>query len=195
VDFLLVLLVFGVILIAELPDKSMFAALVLSTKLPPRYVFLGAAAAFAVHVIIAIMAGSVLSLLPGRLLDVIVAAVFVIGAVLLLRESRQPPETAEDADAIDTGHRGAWPAMAASFGVIFLGEWGDITQLTTANLAAKYDSPVLVGIGAVLGLWTAAFLGIAVGKTLLTKISSSLLLRIGAAVFAVFAAISVIDAV
>src|ERR1022692_3493491 len=42
--------VFPVIFIGELPDKTMFASLVLSTHGRPLRVWLGAAAAFAVHV-------------------------------------------------------------------------------------------------------------------------------------------------
>jgi len=39
--------------------------------------------------------------------------------------------------------------------VVFVAEWGDITQFTTANLAARYD-PLLVFAGATLGLWAVA---------------------------------------
>ena len=56
-----------------------------------------------------------------------------------------------------------WRVAGASFAVVFAAEWGDITQITTANLAAHYGNPVSVGIGAVLALWLLAGLAIAVG--------------------------------
>src|SRR5579884_2267960 len=79
----IIAIVFGVIFIAELPDKSMFASLVLGTRFPKRYVWTGAAAAFLVHVTIAVAAGHLMTLLPHRLLEAIVGGLFLIGAGLL----------------------------------------------------------------------------------------------------------------
>ena len=194
-DLLLILLVLVVILVAELPDKTMFALLVLSTKFPARYVFLGAAAAFVVHVAIAVSAGSLLGLLPQTVLKLIVAGLFLIGALLLLRESFQSED--QDGDAAESAEalpRSARAGISSSFGIIFIGEWGDITQLTTANLAARYEDPVAVGIGAVLGLWCAALIGITVGRTLIRYVSAHLLQRVGAAIFLALAVISLGEA-
>jgi putative Ca2+/H+ antiporter (TMEM165/GDT1 family) len=47
-----------------------------------------------------------------------------------------------------------------SFLVILAAEFGDLTQFVTANLAAKYQDPLSVGLGAVLGLWAVAALAI-----------------------------------
>src|SRR5262249_36786092 len=77
--------VFAVIFTAELPDKTALASLLLGSRYRPSWVFAGVAAAFAVHVGLAIAAGSVLALLPHRPLEIIVAALFALGAVLLLR--------------------------------------------------------------------------------------------------------------
>jgi putative Ca2+/H+ antiporter (TMEM165/GDT1 family) len=62
VNLALVLTTFAVILPAELPDKSMLASLVLGTRYRPLPVFLGVAAAFAVHVCVAVAIGGVLAL-------------------------------------------------------------------------------------------------------------------------------------
>src|SRR5882757_4860672 len=80
----LLLLVFGIIFASELPDKSMFATLVLGTKYRALYVWIGAAAAFLTHVIIAVLAGQVLTLLPHRVVETIVAILFLAGALLIL---------------------------------------------------------------------------------------------------------------
>ena len=189
-----VIVVFAIVLIAELPDKTMFASLMLGTRFAARWVFLGAAAAFLVHVVLAVTAGSLLGLLPHRLLESIIAALFLIGAGLMWHASRQGQEDEEDAAAKRAG-TSAWAGVGSSFAVIFIGEWGDITQIATANLAAKYHDPVAVGIGAVLGLWAAALLAITVGQTLLRYLSVTLLHRIGAVVFLGFAGYSVVAAV
>src|SRR6201993_2225243 len=77
--------VFAVISTAELPDKTALASLILGSRYRPTWVFTGVAAAFAVHVGLAIAAGSLLALLPHRPVEIVVAAAFAIGAVLLLR--------------------------------------------------------------------------------------------------------------
>src|SRR6201994_4265703 len=59
--------VFGVVFVAELPDKTALASLVLGTRYRPVFVFAGAAAAFVGHVVLAVSAGSVLSALAASL--------------------------------------------------------------------------------------------------------------------------------
>jgi Ca2+/H+ antiporter, TMEM165/GDT1 family len=194
VSLLLALLVFAIVLLAELPDKTMFASLVLGTRFAPRWVFLGAASAFLVHVIIAVSAGSLLGLLPHRELESIVAALFLLGAGFMLHASRSE-EQGEEAAAAARAGTSAWAGITSSFVVIFVGEWGDITQIATANLAAKYHNPIAVGVGAALGLWTAALLAITAGRTLLRYASVTLLHRAGAVVFLGFATFSIASAI
>jgi Ca2+/H+ antiporter, TMEM165/GDT1 family len=168
--------------LAELPDKSMFASLVLGTRYRPSWVWAGAAAAFAVHMAMAVTAGRLLALLPQRVVDAVVAGLFVAGSGYLWATSLRPGHR-DDADAARQGG----PALsflqvaAASFGVVFLAEWGDITQLTTANLAARYD-PFLVFAGATLGLWAVAAVAVSVGAKSLQLIPMTWIRRITAAI-------------
>jgi Ca2+/H+ antiporter, TMEM165/GDT1 family len=168
--------------LGELPDKSLFASLVLGTRYRPLYVWVGAAAAFTVHAGIAVTAGRLLALLPRHLVDGVVATLFLAGAVYLLVSSfrqRQP----EDLDAARQGGPPATFARVAgtSFAVVFLAEWGDITQLTAANLAAKYD-PLSVFVGATLGLWAVAALAVTVGAKSLNFIPMPWVQRITAVI-------------
>jgi putative Ca2+/H+ antiporter (TMEM165/GDT1 family) len=190
---LLVLSVFAIILIAELPDKSMFASLLLGTRYSAWPVFLGTAAAFTIHVAIAVAAGGALTLLPHRVVEIIVMLLFLGGALYLLlgRERETAEAGARDASSV-RGPRSRWQVAGASFAVIFLGEWGDITQITTANLAARYDDPYSVGVGALLGLWAASALAVVGGRTLLRRIDASLLRRIGGLILLGFAAYSAV---
>lgn len=156
---------FGIIGLAELPDKSMVATLIMATRSRPLWVWLGASAAFLVHVCIAVAAGGALTLLPRRLVDGIAAALFAAGALLLLWDrgfGEEPVEKAVEKPL----PRVATGVIGRAFAVIFVGEWGDITQITTANLTARYDSPLSVGIGAALGLLAVAGLGVTAGRVL-----------------------------
>jgi Ca2+/H+ antiporter, TMEM165/GDT1 family len=197
VNFGVLFLVAGVIFLAELPDKSMFASLVLGTRYRALYVWLGVASAFLVHVIIAVAAGGVLHLLPHRLVEAVVAVLFLLGAGLVLFGGEEEDETEEGAE-VDADELAAapsfWRVYLTSFTVIFIGEWGDITQIATANYAAKYD-PVTVGIGAVLGLWLVSGLGVTVGAKLLRYVPITLMQRITALILAVFAVISAVAAI
>jgi putative Ca2+/H+ antiporter (TMEM165/GDT1 family) len=208
--------VFGVVFVAELPDKTALASLVLGTRYRPGQVFVGVAAAFAVHVAIAIVAGSLLGLLPHRLLEVVVGVLFLVGAVLMLRRKDEPAEepTADVvgepmADGVGGGGvatqaltkpatktvKGFWRVAGTSFLVLFVAEFGDLTQIATANLAARYDDPLAVGVGAVLGLWAVGGLAIVGGRQLLRLVPMVWITRVAAAVMAVLAVVSLVSAV
>jgi putative Ca2+/H+ antiporter (TMEM165/GDT1 family) len=179
--------VFGVIFLAELPDKTALASLVLGSRYRPLWVFTGIAAGFAVHVGLAIAAGSVLGLLPHRPLEIIVAALFAIGAVLLLRGRH-----GDDDEHVELHGRepGFWRVALTSFMVILVAEFGDLTQIATATLAARYHDPASVATGAVLGLWAVGGLAIVGGRGLLKLIPLTWISRIAAAVMLVLAGIS-----
>lgn len=184
-------LVFSIILVAELPDKSMFATLVLGSRLPAFYVWLGAASAFLVQVIIAVAAGKLLTLLPHRVMELIIAALFFGGAMLLFfgKHGLEEPGTPKT-----PASHSPLKVFATAFSIIFIGEWGDITQIATANYAAKYHDPLSVGIGATLGLWTAAALAIVAGNKVLNLIPPKTLLRFMGLVMLIFAVLSLISA-
>ena len=188
-----VLTTFVVIFPAELPDKSLFASLVLGTRFRPLPVFCGVAAAFAVHVVIAVSVGGVFSLLPERLVLFVVAALFAGGSALLLA-GREDDEEAAEASRTVADQRPVRVALA-SFGVVFVGEWGDITQITTANLAARYGDPVSVGLGALLALWSVAALALTVGRGLVQRVPTRLVRRLTGVVLAVLAAVTLVEAV
>jgi putative Ca2+/H+ antiporter (TMEM165/GDT1 family) len=166
VDPYLVFITFPVIFVGELPDKTMFASLVMATKGRPRQVWLGAAAAFAAHVAIAVTLGVALfAVLPKHVLDGLVAAMFLLAAIYAWRESTKADDQVTKPK---TSKRGA---VLTAFIVIFLAEWGDLTQILTANLAAKYHAVLPVAIGSVLALWAVAGIAVASGQTLLRLVN------------------------
>jgi putative Ca2+/H+ antiporter (TMEM165/GDT1 family) len=198
-DLAVLLTVFGLIFVGELPDKTALAALVMGSRYRASWVFSGIAAAFLMHVVIAVALGQLLSLAPRRIVEFVVGFLFLVGAFLLLRESRESEDLHRDdaeaeraaaklADRPPTFRRVAGTA----FGVIAVAEFGDLTQILTANLAAKYHDPLTVGVGAVLALWAVGGLAIVGGKGLLKVIPLSLITKLAALVMAGLAAYSVV---
>ena len=174
--------VFPVIFFGELPDKTMFASLVMATKGRPRQVWLGAAGAFVVHVAIATTVGvGLFKLLPHRTVDGVVAVLFLFGAVYAWREGAHDKERLVEREAA------AHQVVTTAFIVIFLAEWGDLTQILTANLAAHYHAPLSVGVGAVAALWTVAALAVVSGQSLLRWIDIRTVRRITAVVLVALA--------
>jgi putative Ca2+/H+ antiporter (TMEM165/GDT1 family) len=181
---------FAVVLPAELPDKTILACLILSSRYRPSFVFGGAATAFLAQVIIAVAAGGALSLLPHHVIEACAAGVFVVGAVLLWRMQGEKQDEEDDDSGRDGARSGFWPVFGTAFAVVFLAEFGDLTQFLTVSLAARFHDPVSVGIGATLGLWVAAGIAVTVGWRLLKLIPMQWLTRGAAVVMLVLAATS-----
>jgi putative Ca2+/H+ antiporter (TMEM165/GDT1 family) len=189
-----VLAAFVLVLPVELPDKTLFASLVLATRFPPLPVFVGVGTAFGLQVAIAVTAGSLLSLLPGALVSAVVAVLFLTGAVLLWREARKGAE-GEEAAAEARENTSFVRAAAISFGVLFAAEWGDLSQLATAGLAARYAEPVSVFVGSWAALLVISGLAAFLGRKLADRLPVALLHRIAAGLVLVFAVVAVIETV
>ena len=184
--------VFAIIFLAELPDKTALASLILGSRYRPTYVFAGVAAAFTVHVGLAIAAGSLIGLLPHRALEIVVSVLFAAGAVLLLRGRT---EEGSDEHVELYGEPGFGKIAWTGFAVIAVAEFGDLTQVATATLAARYHDPLAVGVGAVLGLWAVAAVAIAGGRTLLKVIPLTWISRAAAVAMLAMAGISLAAAI
>ncbi|EST37209.1 membrane protein [Streptomycetaceae bacterium MP113-05] len=183
---------FGVVILAELPDKTALAGLVLGTRYRASYVFAGVAAAFTVHVALALAAGSVLTLLPGRLVDAFVGVLFLAGAAfLVLKHDDGEDEAGVKAPSAQT----FWKVAGSGFTLILVAEFGDLTQIMTANLAARYDDWLSVGVGALLALWAVAAIGILGGRTLMKYVPLALITKVAAAVMCLLGVYSLYEAV
>ncbi|HEY1920188.1 MAG TPA: TMEM165/GDT1 family protein [Streptosporangiaceae bacterium] len=179
---------FVITFLAELPDKSMFASLVLGTRYRPGWVWAGVAAAFTVHMAIAVTAGQLLTMLPHRAVQGATAGLFLAGSAYLWIAGVRSGQY-DGADAARQGGPPAsfWRVAATSFGVVFVAEWGDITQVTAANLAARYGAlPVFVG--ATLGLWAVTAVAVTVGAKSLERIPQRWIQRTTATILAALGA-------
>ena len=191
---------FALIFAVELPDKTFVATIVLATRFPHLAVWAGVSAAFLVQTVVAILAGGLIELAPHRVVLAVSAAMFAIGAVLLLRGSSDEDEAQESAEeeaeieqkagARKTGLR----AALACFVILFAAEWGDLSQILTVTLIARYHDPLSVGLGAFLALSTVTALGVVVGRTLTRYVRLSVIRRIGGSVCAVLAVVAAAEA-
>lgn len=193
-DPLLVLTVFAVVFVGELPDKTAVASLVLGARYRPVPVLVGVCAAFALHVTVAAAAGQLVAALPHRPVAIGTSLLFVIGAVVLLRSDPDDAVASGERNAAGVrGTRTTRRTIAGAFGVVLVAEFGDLTQVLTATLAARYGDPLSVGTGAVLALWAVAALAVTLGRSLLQIVPLRQVQQVAAVVLLAMAALALID--
>jgi len=190
-------IVFGLIFLIELPDKTFIATLVMSTRFRPLLVWIGVTAAFFVQTLVSVLIGGVLTKLPKTPIEIFATLMFLIGGFLLLRGAgkadEEEAETEEEFDAKTAKGRDlrGWHVVSLCFGILFLAEWGDLSQILTASLVLKYQDPVSVFVGAFLALATVSGLAAVLGRVLLRKMRLSTLRRIGGVVCLLLATLSI----
>jgi Ca2+/H+ antiporter, TMEM165/GDT1 family len=180
-DLRLFATVFGVIFVAELPDKTALAALLLATRYKPLPVFLGSALALMVQSVVAVAAGGLFSLLPARPVHIGAGVLLLVSAVVMWR--RKSPETTDVVPVEEKRAPTFFRAFSSTFALIFVAEWGDLTQLSTAALAARYKSPLTVFSAATLALWLVAGLAVLVGNRAGALMNPEVTKRVAAVVF------------
>ncbi|HAP77514.1 MAG TPA: hypothetical protein DCR14_15720 [Acidimicrobiaceae bacterium] len=183
---------FAAVFIAELPDKTMVASLVLTTRFHrPFAVWVGVCTAFAMHVVLAVSIGSLLKRLPDTPVKLAVAALFLIGGFLLLRGDDD--DDADDAAAGDASLSFGKVALTAA-SVVGLAEFGDLTQLATAGLATQYSAPVAVALGAWCALASVAGLAVTAGKWITRHVPLHLVQRVAGVLFVGFGVFTAVSA-
>ena len=189
-DLVAIVVAFGTIFVVELPDKTFLATLVLATRYRPLLVWIGVSMAFAVQTVVAVLLGHAASFLPDDLVRGVAAGMFLLGSVLLYREGRAHHQsTGEEYVAHARDVHGVRQVLAC-FLVLFAAEWGDLSQLFTITLVARYKDPVGVFIGALGALVTVSALAVLAGRQLLRWISLHVLHYLGAAVCLVLALVT-----
>ncbi|HVH94961.1 MAG: TMEM165/GDT1 family protein [Nocardioidaceae bacterium] len=196
-DLVVIAISFAAIFVVELPDKTFIAALVLSTRYRPLAVWIGVGLAFGVQTVVAVTAGALATLLPDVLIKSVAIAIFLIGAVVLFRTApsadAEEKEQEEEYAARATEPKTFLRAAAASFVVLFAAEWGDLSQLLTISLVAKYHDHISVFIGAWSALLVVSGLAVLAGRVLLRYMRLSVLHYIGAAVCLILAVVTLVE--
>jgi putative Ca2+/H+ antiporter (TMEM165/GDT1 family) len=194
VDLAVIAVAFGAIFLVELPDKTFVAALVLATRYRPAAVWIGVGLAFLVQTAIACTVGQVVTYLPQRVVESFAALIFLVGAVLLLREAPRAEvveaETEEEYAAKASSPKSGLAAVGASFLVLFAAEWGDLSQLLTISLVGRYHDAWSVFVGAWGALLLVSGLAVVAGRFLLLHMRLSTIHYVGAAVCLLLAAVT-----
>lgn len=198
-EFVIVALTAFILIVpVELPDKTFVATLVLSTRYPPLPVWLGVVAAFGVQCAVAAGAGHLLAQLPRRPVALVAAALFAVGALVMLRGARRAAaaereQEREYADKVPAG-RGGWRAFGASFVVLFTAEWGDLSQLLSAGLIASGRPALPVFLGSWAALAVVSGVAVLLGRWLLRRVSLAIVRYVAAAVCGTLAVITAASA-
>jgi putative Ca2+/H+ antiporter (TMEM165/GDT1 family) len=192
-DLAALFLTFGAIFVVELPDKTFLATLVLSTRYRPILVWLGVGAAFAVQTTVAVLLGHAASFLPDDVVKVVALVLFLTGAVILVREGRGHQQDSGDEFAVHGKDATGFRAVLASFLVLFAAEWGDLSQLLTISLVARYEAPLSVFIGALGALLLVSGLAVLAGRTLLRYVALHVLHYVGAGVCLLLATLTLVE--
>jgi len=184
---------FSAIFLAELPDKTMIATLLLSTHFRRRLpVWGGVTLGYAVHVLLAVFFGTALSQLPTTPIHILVGLLFLIGGYLTWRAgSSDDHEDTSKWSASMSNARVVWTAAS----VILVAEFGDLTQLATAGFAARFDDPIAVGIGSIAALSSVSGLAVLAGGWLQKKVPLKKIQRAAAVLFALIGIVTLVSAV
>jgi putative Ca2+/H+ antiporter (TMEM165/GDT1 family) len=194
-----ILTAFVLVVPIELPDKTFVATLVLATRYRPLAVWIGVGLAFAVQTLVAVTLGRAVAALPHRPVSAVAAALFLVGGVILLHGARRADqeeaeteaEYADKARSPATGLR----AVTTSFVILFVAEWGDLSQLLTAGLVVRGGHPVSVFVGAWAGLLLVSAVGAVAGRWLLGRVRLATIRRVGGVLCLVLAAITALQTV
>lgn len=174
---------FSLIFVAELPDKTAFATLMMATHGRSSAIFVGVALAFLVQSLVAVAFGSLIGLLPEKWVH-LGAGIFFLGFAAYTHFFYTEGETDAETQQLSARmkfFKTAWK----SFSVIFIAEWGDLTQLATASLAARFHEFMLsVFISATLALWCVTAVAIFVGHTVKHVVHPDTLRKLSAITFA-----------
>lgn len=179
-DWKLFVSTFTLILVAELPDKTAFATLLMATRGSSWPIFVGVCAAFFIQSLVAVTFGSALAFLPEKWVHLTAGLMFFVFAVLALKRD-SGDEDAERFSGADM--KNFWRVAWSSFVVIFIAEWGDLTQLATASLQARYHDAFTIFVAATLALWMVTALAIMVGRHAKQVFHPVLLNRLAAGAF------------
>ncbi|MEO5363732.1 MAG: TMEM165/GDT1 family protein [Magnetococcus sp. DMHC-8] len=179
---------FALIFLAELGDKTQLVCMTLAARHRPWPVFWGAFLAFIILNLLAVLFGSALSAwVPKQALVLVVAGMFALFGIQSLRAAGEAEEE-EEVVAEQSGHG----IMLRAFLMIFLAELGDKTQIAVIGMAST-AAALPVWVGATLALGSSSALGVAVGRTLLQKISKKMLGRVSGLFFLALAVLALTE--
>lgn len=174
--------VFTLIFLAELPDKTSVTILLLATEYQPLAIFLGASTAFVIQSLVAVLFGNLISHLDSKLVHICAGILFLGFAVIMWR---QQASYSKDINLSPKRRVANFiKSTTTAFITLFIAEWGDLTQLATATLAAKYREPITIFTAATFALMSVTAISIVIGNLTKGFFHRQLLQRTAACAFA-----------
>lgn len=169
----------ALVFLAELGDKTQLLALGFGARHRLGPVLAGMTLGYAASNLVSVVVGGLLgAALPDRALGIAGGLLFLVFAVQALRT-----DDGDEDGEIAAPHTGRIVASVAA--AILVAELGDKTMLTAATLASR-GSPVLVWIGATVGIVASGALGAVIGRVGGVRLPERAI-RVGsAALFAAF---------
>jgi putative Ca2+/H+ antiporter (TMEM165/GDT1 family) len=178
---------FALIALMEIGDKTQLVVIALASKTGRMgSVAAGSTLGIAMVVVLGVAIGTVLDLLiPVGLVEFGGAVIFIgLGLIFLIHALRHREENKGDPSEqrVDTKGKGqhVFLGSVASVGLM---EFGDKTQVATITLAATYDSPLSVALGAILAEGILMVVWAFIGAKLLTRIRRDLVDYFSSALF------------
>ena len=169
----------SVVALAEIGDKTMLLAIVLSTRLrAPGQIVLGILAATIVnHALAAFVGAEVAGILEARWFRIAVALGFIAMALWTL----VPDKLDDDEEELVKRRGSAFLTTMVSF---FIVEMGDKTQVATIALGAHYHNVLVVAAGTTAGMLLVNGPSVYLGDRLMRHISMRAAHLVAAALFA-----------
>ncbi|RLE23617.1 MAG: UPF0016 domain-containing protein [Actinobacteria bacterium] len=188
-----------VVFVAELGDKTQLVALGFGARHRLAPVLVGIAVAyFATNLLSVVVGGLLGETFPAEAISLGGGILFLGFAAWTLRDTGEDDPVddpgAQRADMATSRDGSTFRTVMAVAGAMFIAELGDKTMLATATLAAR-GQPVMVWIGATIGIFLAGALGVLAGRALGVRLPERTV-RIGSAVlFAGFGVALIISAI
>ncbi len=176
---------FLLVILAEMGDKTQFVAMTFAAKYNPYKVLFAIFLATIANFTIVIVIGQLLTtVVPLDLISLAASVSFIGFGLWTVRE-----EKAEEKN-IKVSRFGIVATVGVGF---FVAEFGDKTQLATLSLAAQYQSPISVLVGATLAMLVADGIGIVVGVIFCRRIPQHKLKWLSAIIFVLFGLVGVYE--
>ncbi|MGI6368962.1 MAG: TMEM165/GDT1 family protein [Anaerolineae bacterium] len=176
---------FGLVLFAELGDKTQLAVLSQTCKFrSPWAVFIGASLALTLVTALGAVAGQLLSrVIPPQVLRIIAGVAFVVMGILTWRDSRSSEEDPSCELTEGSSPLWDWRAFASTFGLLFVAELGDKTQLAVMGMTGGGALPWPVFLGGSLALSAVTGAAVVGGQQLCRMVPRPRMLMVAAVLF------------
>jgi putative Ca2+/H+ antiporter (TMEM165/GDT1 family) len=165
---------FILILLATAPSRTTFLLIMLASQGKLKNIFAGAAAAFLTQSIISILLGQILALFPQAIVELVAGTSFIYFSYSFWRQSHK---------SLDIKLNNRDISAQAVFSIVFMAEFGDVSQLAIAASAAESRSKLSVFILAVTVFWIVTGIALWLGHNLTRLFKPSIIQKTGSLAF------------